>query len=85
MSQDRLVCPVCNAKFRGTVFCSRCGADLSQLIKIVLRSYNVRKSSYNAILSGNYIIAQKQLSEAQFLCCTPRGEQLQKLLSMLLT
>ncbi len=47
-------CPVCRARFRGTAECSRCGADLSALMRIAARAWHLRNASRAALIAEQY-------------------------------
>jgi hypothetical protein len=46
-------CPVCGAKFRGSVICSRCGGNLGPLMQIAGRAWLLRRQAIAALLSGD--------------------------------
>lgn len=48
-----LKCPVCGARFRGTIVCSRCGGDLEPLMRIVVRAWRLRRRAALALLGGD--------------------------------
>lgn len=48
-----LKCPVCAARFRGGVTCSRCGVDLTALMRIAARAYILRSRAREALRAGN--------------------------------
>jgi hypothetical protein len=43
------MCPVCLARFRGTRECSRCGADLTMVMKLAARAWRLREAAREAI------------------------------------
>jgi len=76
-------CPVCRAKFRSTRMCSRCGADLSILMKIVADARIFRKSAIDAIHSHDFKNAHDLAYRAQKLHQTEEGRRLFLLTSWL--
>ena len=76
-------CPVCQARFRGTPECSRCGADLQPLMILAARAYQSRQAARQALLRGDFAGAHTLASQSQSLCFTQAGETL-RLLSLLL-
>ena len=60
-----LKCPVCSAGFRGATHCSRCGTDLSVLMRIAARAWQLRQRSRQALLAGNLEQALRCLWAAQ--------------------
>ena len=59
-----LKCPVCRARFRGTTDCSRCGADLSPLMRLAGRAWLARQRAIHSLLSGEPHLAAELASEA---------------------
>ena len=77
-------CPVCQARFRGSGTCSRCGADLESLMLLIAKAYQLRQDARRALQAGDYERAQRLASKAQATCSTQRGEDLRLLSSWLL-
>jgi len=77
-------CPVCQARFRGSGTCSRCGADLDSLMLLIAKAYQLREDARRALQAGDCERAQKLALEAQATCSTQRGEDLRLLSSWLL-
>ena len=48
-----LKCPVCSAGFRGAMHCSRCGTDLSALMQLAARAWQLRQRTRQALLAGD--------------------------------
>jgi predicted amidophosphoribosyltransferase len=69
-------CPVCQARFRGTARCSRCGADLTPLMRLAIESWRHRESARAAIAAGNWEQAKALAEAAQQTCRTDSGESL---------
>ena len=78
-------CPVCQARFRGSGICSRCGADLDSLMLLMAKAYQLREMARRALQAGDFERAQKLALEAQATCFTQRGEDLRLLSSWLLS
>ena len=78
-------CPVCQARFRSSGTCSRCGADLDSLMLLMARAYQLREEARRALQAGDFERAQKLAVEAQATCFTQRGEDLRLLSSWLLS
>jgi hypothetical protein len=76
-------CPVCGAGFRGTPICSRCGADLTALMRLAARGSRLRQEAITAIAAGNLPQAVELASRAGRLHATPGGEQLRRLVAWL--
>ena len=47
-----LKCPVCQARFRAEERCSRCGADLTMLMKTAAKAFLLRQAARKAIRQG---------------------------------
>ena len=78
-------CPVCQARFRGSAICSRCGADLQPLFLLIDHAYRLRQSARKAIETGDVGRAQELAAEAESVCSTERGRELWLLSSWLLS
>jgi predicted amidophosphoribosyltransferase len=76
-------CPVCQARFRGAVTCSRCGADLEPLMVLAVKAWRAREDARAAIASGNYTAAGEFAARAQQLCFTERGARSRLLAAVL--
>ena len=73
---ERLRCPVCRARFRGTQDCSRCGADLLPLMALAVKAHELRGESRGAFAAGDFSTARQQAAQAQELHRTDRGREL---------
>jgi hypothetical protein len=69
-------CPACQARFRGTADCSRCGADLRPLMALAVRAWRRRCAARQALLDGHFAAAAGLAAQAQATCPTPLGRQL---------
>ena len=76
-------CPVCQARFRGTAVCSRCGADLARPMLIAAEAWRLREAARAAILAGEFERAVELARDAQAAQVTPAGEMLLRLGSWL--
>ena len=72
-------CPVCQARFRGVMICSRCGADLQPLMVLALEAWRAREGAREAIAAGDFAMARQLSARAQQLCFTERGQRLRLL------
>lgn len=71
------MCPVCQARFRGSAECSRCGADLAPIMGLVASAWRLREASRQAIVEGDMVLARALAAQAQELCRTPAGRDLE--------
>ena len=78
-----LSCPVCSAGFRGRTTCSRCGADLTPLMRLVARSFVARRETRALIADGAHEAAADHIRLAQRLHATPAGRRLELLAAWL--
>lgn len=78
-------CPVCQARFRGDTICSRCGADLRQLMLLTIEAWRSREASREALIREDYATAHRLALHAQQMCFTPAGDKLRILTSWLLS
>lgn len=69
-------CPVCKARLRGQRYCSRCGADLSRIMRVVARAHQLREQAGQALCEGRYHVACALADEAQNLHYTIRGRRI---------
>ena len=77
------MCPVCQARFRGSTECSRCGADLGPIMTLAAASWRLREAARQAIAEGDPAHARALAAQAQKLCRTPAGAELEMLASWL--
>ena len=73
---ERLHCPVCRARFRGTQECSRCGADLLPLMALAAKARELRGESREAFAAEDFSSARQFAAQAQELHLTARGREL---------
>lgn len=69
-------CPVCQARFRGAVVCSRCGADLGRLMRLAARAWWLREAARAAVATGDFERVLELAAKAQEAQGTPAGEAL---------
>jgi hypothetical protein len=72
-------CPVCQARFRGSRICSRCGADLEPLMRLTVRAWQLRQAARRALDAGDFERALELAIEAQSTQRTDSGEALRLL------
>ena len=80
----RFRCPVCQASFRNSSTCLRCGADLAPLLLLIDQAYRLRQRARWALESGDFDQGQEAAAEAEKVCSTQRGRELWLLSSWLL-
>lgn len=71
------MCPVCQARFRGATECSRCGADLGTIMGLAAGAWRMREAARQAIAEGDLERARALAAQAQELCRTPAGRDLE--------
>jgi hypothetical protein len=81
--QGSLRCPVCRAKFRGTRECSRCGADLSDIMMLSARAQLYRADARKSIYALNFEKGRELSAAAQKEHATETGRRLLLLTSWL--
>jgi hypothetical protein len=72
-----MACPTCRAAWRGVVTCSRCGTDLTALMRVAVRAWELRQATHAALCAGNR--ATEALALARAACqlhTTPYGQRL---------
>jgi predicted amidophosphoribosyltransferase len=77
------MCPVCRARFRGVVICSRCGADLSTVMALVASAWRARQAARRSLAEGDIPCAQALALHAQQLAYTEAGKKLEILTNWL--
>ena len=82
-SHESPKCPVCQARFRESSTCSRCGADLGPLMLVIANAYRLRHDAKQALQADDFEGALKLASEAQAICSTRKGQNLRILSSWL--
>jgi hypothetical protein len=71
------MCPVCQARFRGSAECSRCGADLGTIMGLAADAWRMREGARQAIAEGDAERARALAAQAQEICRTPVGRDLE--------
>jgi hypothetical protein len=71
------MCPVCQARFRGSSECSRCGADLGTIMGLAAAAWRRREAARRAIGEGDLERAGALAAQAQEICRTPAGRDLE--------
>ncbi len=72
-----MVCPTCRAEWRGVATCPRCGSDLTVLMRVARRAWELRQALHAALCAGNR--ATEALALARTACqlhTTPHGQRL---------
>ena len=73
------MCPVCRARFRGSSECSRCGADLTVVMTLVVSAWRMRQAARQALAEGEFARTRDLASRAQQICHTLTGRSLEAL------
>jgi predicted amidophosphoribosyltransferase len=76
-----LTCPVCQARFRGSALCSRCGADLTALMLLAAHAHALRHSARHLLRQGDCPAALSAIRLAQQLHATAEGNLLYQVCS----
>jgi hypothetical protein len=71
------MCPVCQARFRGSIECSRCGADLGTILSLAASAWRMRAAARAAIAEGEVARAHALAARAQEICRTQAGRDLE--------
>ena len=77
------MCPVCQARFRGSTECSRCGADLGTIMGLAVGAWRMREAARQAIAEGDVARARALASQAQEICRSAAGRDLEMVSSWL--
>lgn len=65
VSAPCLSCPVCRARFRGSIACSRCGADLGPLMRVAAKAWRARERCRAALRGGRLDAALRWSARAR--------------------
>ncbi|MEQ8818938.1 MAG: hypothetical protein RLY93_01740 [Sumerlaeia bacterium] len=76
-------CPVCRAKFRASVECPRCGADLRPLMTAILRAWHLRQQAREALRRHDPEAAEPLAADSLRLHATESGRRLHLLARLL--
>ena len=76
-------CPVCNARFRGTPSCSRCGADLRPLMSLAARAVALRNRARRALAAGDAARAANLAHHANLFASHPSARALRLLAGLI--
>ena len=72
-----MLCPTCRAAWRGVVTCTRCGADLTALMRVAVSAWKLRQATRAALGAGNRAAEALALARAAGqLHTTPHGQRL---------
>ena len=72
-----MACPTCRAVWRGVATCPRCGTDLTALMRVALRAWELRQATRAALCSGDRPAEALALARAACqLHSTPYGQRL---------
>ena len=71
-----LPCPACRATFRGVRVCPRCGADLSDVMAVVVRAWRLRREGWQAMEAGDAARAASLAAESLALHATASARRL---------
>lgn len=77
---ERTRCPVCRARFRGTLACGRCGAELRPAMLLVARAWHARSEARRALAAGDDAGALLHATLAAEMCATRAGARLLSIL-----
>jgi len=77
------MCPVCQARFRGSTECSRCGADLGTIMGLAAGAWRMREAARQAIAEGDVARARALATQAQEICRSAAGRDLEMVSSWL--
>ena len=72
-----LACPTCRTVWRGAVTCPRCGTDLTALMRVAVRAWELRQAARAALCAGDRPTEALALARAACqLHTTPYGQRL---------
>ena len=72
-----MACPTCRATWRGVATCPRCGTDLTALMHVAVRAWELRQATRTALCAGDRPAEALALARAACqLHTTPYGQRL---------
>jgi hypothetical protein len=72
-----MACPTCHAAWRGVVTCPRCGTDLTALMRVAVRAWELRQATRAALCADDRTAEALALARAACrLHTTPYGQRL---------
>ena len=72
-----MACPTCRAAWRGIATCPRCGTDLTALMRVAVRAWELRQAARAAFCAGDQPTEALVLARAACqLHTTPYGQRL---------
>jgi predicted amidophosphoribosyltransferase len=72
-----MACPTCRAAWRGAAMCPRCGTDLTTLMRVAVRAWELRQATRAALCAGDRTAEALALARASCrLHATPYGQRL---------
>jgi len=75
-------CPTCRAPWRQAVLCSRCGSDLSALMQVAMRAWELRQTARQLLREGSQLTEAVRLARAA--CQLHATSQARQLLALTL-
>lgn len=73
----QLRCPTCRAPWRQSALCTRCGTDLSALMQVVIRAWELREAARQLVNDGTQPAEAVRLARAACqLHATPQSREL---------
>jgi predicted amidophosphoribosyltransferase len=77
-----LRCPTCRTPWRGVTICPRCGSDLSDIMRVVAKAWELREAARAALYAGDR--PAQALALARAACRLHATRQGQRLLALAL-
>ena len=72
-----MACPTCRAVWRDVATCPRCGTDLTALMRVAVRAWELRQATRAALCAGDRTVEALALARAACqLHTTPYGQRL---------
>ena len=75
-------CPTCRTQWRGVTICPRCGSDLTALMRVAVRAWELREAARGALCAGDRPTHALELARAA--CRLHATRQGQRLLALAL-
>jgi hypothetical protein len=79
---EALRCPTCRTPWRGVTICPRCGSDLTAIMRVALKAWELREAARAALRAGDR--PAQALALARAACRLHATRQGQRLLALAL-
>ena len=69
-------CPTCRTPWRGVTICPRCGSDLSAIMRVAAKAWELREAARAALCAGDRPAQALDMAVRRAGCSDPTGQRL---------